>query len=177
MLNPAKEWEAIAAENHSRKTVYARFVVPLLCAIAIACIVGTWLITSRELYSAAYVLCTIAILWTSLSSGLYFSAYVIAEIMAHQIESKDHDKSFALMAYASGAAYLVIIIVSLFPFFVELLVLAFYACYLYWQGIPHLIRIHDRKRMIYALFSFIIVLLIYSLMFFLFGKFFRAILI
>jgi hypothetical protein len=175
MLNPAKEWEIIAAENNNRKTIYVQFVVPLLCLIAVAAIIGTWLDTSREVYSVAFVFCKIAVLWTSLSAGLYFSTFVIAEIMARQVGSKDHDRAFALMAYASGAACLVVAIVALFPFFSELSVLAFYSCYLYWRGIPYLIHVQDRKRMIYGLLSFIIVILMYLLMFFFFGKVLKAI--
>ena len=170
MLYPEREWDRITTENNNRKTIYIRFVVPLLCLISIATVVGTWLATSRELYSAGYVIGKIVNLCVSLSAGLYFSAFVITEIMAQQVETKDHNKSFALMAYASGAVYLVIFIVALFPFFNELLVLAFYSCYLYWRGIPHLIPVSGQKQMIYALLSFIIVVLIYSLMFFFFGK-------
>ena len=170
MLYPAREWNSIAAENNNRKTIYIRFVLPLLCLIAIATVVGTWLATSRELYSAGYVIGKIVNLWASLSVGLYFSAFVITEIMAPQVEQRDHHRSFALMAYSSGAAYLVIFLVALFPFFNELLVLAFYSCYLYWRGIPYLIQVSGQKQMTYALLSFIIVVLIYSLMFFFFGK-------
>ena len=179
MLHPAKEWELIAAENNSRKTVFVRFVLPFLCLIAIATVIGTWLSVSRELYSAAYVLSSIAILLCSLIAGLYFSAFMITEIMAQQVEMRDHNRSFALMAYASGAAYLTIIFVSLFPFpyLKQLLVLAFYSCYLYWRGIPYLIQTNGQKRMIYGILSFIIVTLVYSLMFFFFGKIWRAILV
>ena len=175
MFYPVKEWKKIAAENNNRKTVYVRFIVPLLCLISIATIIGMWLNTSRELYSAGYVLGWVVILWTSLSAGLYFSAFVIAEIMTHHVESKNHDRTFALMAYSSGTAYLVITIVALFPFFNELLVLAFFPCYLYWRGIPYLIQVEGPKQMIYGLLSFIIVMLIYLLMFFFFGNVLRAI--
>jgi hypothetical protein len=175
MLDPAKEWRVIAAENSTRKAVYVQFVVPLLYLIAFATIIGTWLDTSREVYSITFVFCKIAILWTSLSAGLYFSVFVITEIMVHQIGSKDHDCAFALMAYASGVAYLVITVVELFPFFSELLVLAFYSCYLYWRGIPRLIPVQGQKRMMYGLLSFIIVVLIYLLMFFFFGNVLNAI--
>jgi len=177
MLYPAKEWKVIAAENDNRKMVYVRFVVPWLCMIVMATIIGTWLFTSRELYSAAYVLYKIAILLTSISAGLYLSAFMIAEIMAQQLGTKNHEKSFALMAYASGAAYLTITIVALFPFLNELLILAFYSCYLYWQGIPHLILVEDQKQMIYGLLSFIIFVLVHLLMFFFFGNVFKAILV
>jgi len=150
--------------------------------ISIASIIGTWFDASRELYSTSFELfriaiCRIVILWSSLSAGLYFSAFMITEIMAQQVGSRDHDKSFALMTYASAAAYLTIIIVALFPFFYELLVLSFYSCYLYWRGIPFLVQKNGQKRMIYGLFSFIIVLLIYSLAFYLFSKIWRAILL
>jgi len=177
MLHPAREWKEIAAENNSRKTVYLRFVLPWLCLIAIATVIGTWLAASRELYSVWFVLYWILFLWTSLSAGLYFSALLITEIMAHQMGTRDHNRDFALIAYASGAAYMVIAFVTLFPFFNELLILAFYSCYLFWRGIPYLIRVKSQKQMIYGLLSFIIILLVHLLMFFLFGKIFGAILL
>ena len=175
MLYPAREWKDIAAENNSRKMVYLRFVLPWLCLIAIATIVGTWLAASREEYSVWYVLYWIVFLWASLSAGLYLSAIVITEIMAHQMGVRDHNRDFALIAYASGAAYLVIAFVSLFRFFNELLILAFYSCYLFWRGIPYLIRINEQKQMIYGLLSFIIILLVHLLMFFLFGNVLKSI--
>ena len=177
MLHPAREWEVIAAENNNRKTVYLRFVLPWLCLTVIATIIGTWLATSREFYSVWYVLYRILLLGASLSAGLYFSAVVITEIMAHQMGARDHNRDFALIAYASGAAYLVIAFVALFPYFNELLILAFYSCYLFWRGIPYLIRVDGLKQMIYGLLSFIIILLVHLLMFFLFGKLFGAILL
>ena len=177
MFYPAKEWEAIAGENNNRMTVYIRFVAPLLGLIAITTIIGTWLSAPREVYSISYVCYLIAFLWTSLSAGLFLSAFVIAEIMAVQVNSKDHVRSFSLLAYSTGATYLVIALVTLFPFFREMLVLAFYSCYLYWQGIPLLIQVQDQKRMIYGLLSFIVVALIYLLTFFFFGKIWTAILL
>jgi len=177
MLYPDREWREIAKENISRKAIYVRFVVPLFSLIAIATIAGTWFYASRELYSAGYVIYWMTIVWTSLSAGLYFSAFLITEIMAHQTGSRDHNRSFALMAYSSGASYLVIFVVALFPFFYELLVLAFYSCYLYWRGIPYLIGIGGHKRLTYGLLSFIVAVLIYSLMFFFFGNVLRTILL
>ena len=177
LLFPAKEWKAIAEENNSRKTVYLRFVIPLLCVMAITTIIGTWLGTSRELYSAGYVICRILTLWVSISVGLYISAFLITEIMAREIETKEHNRNFALLAYSSAAAYLVIIIVSMFPFFKVFLVLSFYACYLYWVGIPQIVQVEGQKRMVYGMSSFIIIALIYLLMFFLFGNIFEAIFI
>ena len=81
------------------------------------------------------------------------------------------------MAYSSGAAYLAITIVALFPFFNELFALAFYSCYLYWKGIPYLIQVEGQKQMMYGLFSFIIVLLIYFLTFIFFKNVLSAILV
>ena len=170
MLHPETEWEAVATEKDSRKAIFARFVAPFMLLLAIATVIGTWLSVSRELYSTAYVLCTISVLWASLVAGLFFSTFAIGEIMAQRAETGDRRKSFALMAYSSGAAYLTIFVVSLFPFFNELYVLAFYSFYLYWRGIPHLIRIDGQKQLAYGLVSFFIVLLSYSLMFFFFRK-------
>jgi len=177
MLHPVSEWKEIVAENNNRKTVYLRFVIPWLCLIAVATIIGTWLTTSREEYSLGFVLYKVVFLWASLSVGLYLSTYVITEIMAHQVGSRDYNRDFALIAYSSGAAYLVIAFVALFPFFNELLILAFYSCYLFWRGIPCLIRVEGQKQMIYCLLSLIIILLVHLLMFFLFGNILRALLL
>ena len=174
---PVIEFKIIAEENSSRKTVYRQFVVPLLCMMTIATIIGTWLATAREFYTLGYIIYKIAILWTSLSAGLYISSYLLTEIMAQQTGQRNHNRDFALMAYSSGAVYSVIVIVALFPFFSELYLLAFYSCYLYWTGIPHLIQVEGRERMTYALLSVIIMMVTYTLMLFLFGKILKAILV
>ena len=170
-----QEWKKIAAESRSRKTVYVRFVLPLLCLIAVASIIGTWLAAPREIYSAGYVIYRIVLLWATLSAGLYFSTYLITEIMVNLLGTRNHNCAFALMAYSSCAAYLVIVVVSLFPFFKELLVLSFYSCYLYWKGIPYIIGVEGHKRMIYGLLSLMIVIFSYLLMLFFFGKVLKAI--
>ncbi len=176
LFHPVKEWETIAAENRNRKTVFIRFVVPLLCLVTVASIVGSLLFASRLVYSLGYVVCKVAILWCSLGLGLYLSSYLITEITARYVGSKNHDKTFELLAYASGTALLVITIVELFPFFGELLVLAFYSCYLYWRGIPYLIRIEGQKQMVFGILSFVIAALTFSLVFYFFGNILRAIL-
>jgi hypothetical protein len=175
LFYPAKEWKAIAEENKSRKTVYRRYVVPLLCVMTVACIIGAWLYASRYYkFSPAYVIYRIFTLWTTLSAGLFTSAYLISEIMAEQVAKKDYRRDFALMAYSSGVVYLVIVFIELSPF-KELAVLALYSCYLYWTGIPHVIQAEGRIQMIYGLLSFIIVLVTYFLMYFLFEKIFASI--
>ena len=176
MFYPVKEWKAIAAENNHRRRIYVRFVAPLLCLITVATIIGTWLVAPRDVYSLSFVFYKITFLWTSLTAGLYISAFVITEIMAAQVNSKNHSRSFALIAYSSGVAFLVIALVTLFPFFKELLVLVFFSCYLYWHGIPFLIQVYGQKRMIYGLLSFFVVIVIYLLMFFFFGNVLRALL-
>jgi len=174
---PATEWTKIAEENNSRKTVYLQFVLPFMCLMTIATIIGTWLNASREMYTFGYAVYKIAILWASISSGLFFSAFVVTEIMAQHLSVRSHNRDFTLMAYSSGAAYLVIIIVGLFPFFNEFLALAFYSCYMYWQGIQYIIQVEDKQKIIYGLLSYIIMVLTYSLTYFFFEKILKAILL
>ena len=176
---PAKEWKTIAGENKSRKTVYKQFVIPLLCLITVASIIGTYIYTTRVYYSLGYVICEIAVWWTSLSVGLFVSSFFVTEIMAQQLGYKNHNRDFALMAYSSCAAYLVITVVVLFPFpyFKMFLVLAFFSFYLYWTGIPYLIKAESRERTFYGLLSFVIILITYILAYFLFRKIFVELLV
>ena len=165
LFNPGREWEVIADEHKTRKMVFVRFVVPLLCVASVASVVGSLLFVSRMVFSFGYVVYKVMLLWCSLSSGLYLSSFLITEVMAQYIGSKNHNKTFELAAYSSGVVFLVITVVQLFPFFNELLVLAFYAGYLYWRGIPYLIKIqeHDQKQMAFGILSFVIVALTYSI--------------
>ncbi len=175
LLRPGEEWSVIATESKNRKTIFVQFVLPLLCMITVAVIIGTWLVTSREKYSFDYVIGKIIALFCSLTSGLYFSSFLVTEITARQTDVKDHDKVFALMAYSSGAAYLVIMTVELFPFFRELIVLALYSCYLYWRGIPYLTQAQGQNRSVFAILSFVIAAPVYMLMFYFFGNVLKAI--
>ena len=169
LLFPAKEWKNIAEENNSRKSVYVRYVVPLLCMMTIATIVGSWLNTPRELYSAGYVICRIAVLWASISGGLFMSAFVVTGIL------EDNKSDYVLIAYSLSATYIVIVIVSLLPFFKEFLVLSLYSFYLFWQGIPYLINLEGEQRMKYGLLSLTITVLTHLLVFFLFRNIFNSI--
>ena len=177
LLFPAKEWAAIAEENNSRKKTFVQLAVPLLGVMAFATIFGTWLYTPRELYTVAYVVCRILILWTSLVAGLFLSAAVLTEIMAQKTGVKDHNKSFALMANSASAAYIVIIIVEFFPFIPEFLILALYSCYLFRLGMPKLIQVEGQKQVGYGLLALVITALTHFVMFFLFGNIFRALLL
>ena len=178
LLFPAKEWKSIADENNSRKTIYKQFIVPILCITSFAIIIGTWINTSREVYSFGYVIYRIIFLWATISAGLYISAFFVTEIMAQQLAARNNKRDFALIAYSSIAAYLVIIIVSLFPFFSEMYVLAFYSLYLYLTGIQHILKQAEVKtRMTYALLSFIIIMFVHLLLFFLFKRILSALLL
>lgn len=175
LLHPSKEWAEIATENKNRKTVFMQFVVPFLCMVTVASVIGALFSVSRTIYSFGYIACKIANMLCSLGGGLYISSFLIGEITAQYAGLKNHHRVFALMAYSSGAAYSVIVTVELFPFFSELLVLALYSCYLYWRGIPAVINIRGHKHMVFAVLSFIITTLVFLLMFYFFGNVFKAI--
>ena len=172
LLFPAKEWQEIAVENHSRKTVYLKFMAPLLCATSISVMAGACLYLFHELRSVVF---WVATLCSSFSAGCFLSAFFVTEIMGNELGKREHRVDFALMAYSLGAAFIVVIIVFLSPFR-EFVVLALYSCYLYWQGIPHMVRIEGQKQIKYALVSLFVSVLIFSLVFFLFGKIFSALL-
>ena len=149
-----------------------QIMVPLLCLMAVATVYGTWLYTPRDDYTAWYVIRRILWLSLSLCTGLFASAFVVTEIMANKVGAKDHNKGFALMANAAVAAYLAIITVELFPFIKEFLILALYSCYLYWVGLPKIMQLERKLRVIHGMLAVLITVLMHSLLFFLFYKIF-----
>ena len=154
-----------------------QYVTPLMGLIGFATIVGTWMYTSRELYSFQFVLCKIATLWLSLCAGLYLTSFIVTEIMGRNTGMKNHDKNFELLANAATSAYLVLFIVELFPFFKEFLVLTLFSGYSYWVGLPIVLKIEGRMREIYWIVAFITAIVIHFLTFFLFGNILRSILL
>ena len=174
LFYPSNEWKTIEEENRNRKTIYIRYVTPLLCIMTVACTIGACLYASRyHQFSLNYIIYRITTLWTTFSAGLFISAFLVSEIMAGHVKSKNYDRDFALMAYSSSVVYIVIIIIELSPFN-ELIVLAFYSCYLYWTGISHLVKAEGKLQTKYCLMSFIIIALTYSLIYFLFEKIFAS---
>ena len=177
LLFPTKEWSEIAAKNDARKATFLRIVAPLLGLMAVATVFGTWLYTSREIYSLKYVMYRVVVLWTATIVGLYVSAFVATEIMTQKAGVKDHAKGFALMANAAIAAYLALMIVALFPFFKEFLVLSFYSIYLYWLGIPAMMQIDKEKQTAFAALALVITAVVHLFVYFLFGNIFKALLL
>ena len=176
LLQPGAQWAAIASENKSIKTVFREFVFPLLMLIAVCVLLGSVLFASRIDFSAIYVVKRIFLLLASLSAGLYLSAFLINTTMIHLCQ-RNMQGVFALMAYSSGIAMLLIAMVELvpFPYLKELMVLAFYSIFLYWCGIPAILDIPAGKRGAFIVLSVIVAAAGYALPFFLFSKILNAI--
>ncbi|MDR1864283.1 MAG: YIP1 family protein [Bacteroidales bacterium] len=155
LLRPDEQWTAIAAERRDRKDVFMHFVLPMLCLIAVCVIVGSVLYISREVFSPGFVLRRILLSGCLLSAGLYLSAFLIDVLLLRPRASALHEV-FALTAYSSAAAYVVIAVVSLFPFFDELLVLALYSGYLYRRGVPFMLDVPAGKQSVFAALSLLI---------------------
>jgi hypothetical protein len=174
-FSPLTEWTEIAAEATSRKEILKNFLLPLSYVLAATIIIGAWINTAYTAHIIMFALYKIGYQVISLLCGLYVSAFIVSEIMEAHIGYKNHDETFAMMAYSSVAAYLVVICIGLFPFLKEIVVLSLYSFYMYWQGIQcntNINAIHKNKYMLTACCT---ILLIFLLMFFISEKLFGAI--
>ncbi|MDR3094225.1 MAG: YIP1 family protein [Bacteroidales bacterium] len=176
LIQPSVQWAAIASENKSIKRVFCGFVFPLLLLIAVCVLLGSVLFASRIDFSAVSVVKRMLLLFASLSAGLYLSAFLINTTMIHLCQ-RNIQGVFALMAYSSSVAMLLIAMVELlpFPYLKELLVLMFYSVFLYWRGIPAILDIPAGKRGAFIVLSVVTSAAGYALPFFLFSKILNAI--
>ncbi|MDR1672767.1 MAG: hypothetical protein LBS09_04805 [Bacteroidales bacterium] len=175
LLRPGAQWAAVASCEKDNRAVYREIVLPAICLIAVCTALGALLFVSRAEEIWGYIVRKILLLACSLSAGLYLSAFLVNALMILHIGPRNMRGVFSLMAHTAGVIYPVIAVVALFPFFSELSILAFYAIYVYWRGIPHMLSVGVERRPIFMVVSLAAAAAVHLLIFYFFGQFLTAV--
>jgi len=106
ILNPRSCWDSISLENDTPKTIYTKVILPLVCAGAIASVIGlqvfgfsTFWGTWRPGFTASLVQQILhALVWCA---AIYGDAWVFNRLAPQFMAKLSLERGFALTAYAS----------------------------------------------------------------------------
>lgn len=161
LLFPTYEWKVISLEKRPLKDDFSQFAFRLILLGALAQFIGSFIYVRNDLDIDAYrfsfplvqTAFYILIQLTLLLSGSFF-----VNRMALKFGSVRHFKSSArLVLYSASPILLMFALVNLNPIFFLALIPGLYSFYLFWAGLPLLLKTMESKR-----FSFVLIYLIFT---------------
>jgi hypothetical protein len=161
LLFPSYEWKVISLEKRPLNEDFSQFTFNLILVGAIAQFIGSFIYVRNDIdidayrfsfplvQAGFYVIIQLTLLW----AGSFF-----VNRMAPKFGSVRHFKSSArLVLYAASPILLMFVLVNLNPLFFLALIPGLYSFYLFWVGLPILLKTKETKR-----FSFVLIYLIFS---------------
>lgn len=158
--SPAKAWEEISVEKDRRK-VYMAFVYPMIGLCGLSVFLGSLLTNGwggpQSFQIAMTNCCAVAV---SLFGGYFFASYLINEMGCRMFGLRsDLALSQQFAGYALVVPFLLQMVTGLMPDFkIIAWLLQFYIVYVIWEGTSVLMKVDERKRLQYTLFSAILLL-------------------
>lgn len=158
LLSPTTEWDMIAGEAADVQKIYMNYVGPLIIASSIATAVA-YTVVGFGFGSAIQVLLTQIVLGLL---GVYVVAFVINALAPTFGATPDMGQAFKLSAYAPTAAW-VGGIFAIVPMLGGVVAIAgaLYSLYLFYVGLPKMMRPPQDKVIVYTLAIIGVMIVIY----------------
>lgn len=158
LLSPESEWEVIAGEAADIQAIYKTYVGPLIVASSIAGAIA-YLYLGHGLGGTIQVLLAQVVLGLL---GVYVVAFVVNALAPSFGATPDMGQAFKLAAYAPTAAW-VGGICAIVPLIGGIVAIggALYTLYLYYVGLPRLMRPPEDKVIVYLLAVLGVVIVIF----------------
>ena len=159
--SPAKAWEEISIEEDRRK-VFTAFVYPMIGLCGLSVLIGS-LITAgwgepQSFQIAMTNCCAVAV---ALFGGYFLAAYVINQLMMRMFGMSNNIPLVQQFAgYSLVVTFLLRIITGILPdFFIITLLLQFYTVYVVWEGASVVMRIEEKNRLRFTIFSSVLLII------------------
>jgi hypothetical protein len=177
IIKPEESWNLIKQENKSRKVVVKEFLLPVSILIGICSLLGTLFFSNVDAsFSLAYVFFNGLISFLIIFLEVYLSSWIITEVATSFTDDVDTDRIFNLVIYSHAPFLITLAITGLFPQLLFIVVLGFFTFYIYWLGIQKMLTIPEDRRMIFFLFSALVMVLIFLLLSVIFNNIYDVVL-
>jgi uncharacterized membrane protein len=167
LTKPKQEWPVIASESTDVATLYKEYIVLLAAVPAICSFIGMTVIGVPIPFFGTMRVGVVSgltglVVRYVLSLAAAYVAAIIVEKLAPTFQSQGSTiQALKLVAYASTPAW-VAGVLSLFPPLVPLTILAgLYGVYLFYLGLPHLMKTPPDKVIPYMIVSAIVIFVMY----------------
>lgn len=155
LMSPAAEWDRIDAEPMTEKGILAGWVAPLAAITPVATLIGTQLfgwsvlgVTIRPALgnSIAHALVT----WLLAIGGTFVLALIIDALAPTFGGTKNRIQALKVAAYSGTAGWLAGIF-AIIPALAILGIVGLYSLYLFWVGLPKLMKSPGDKAIGYVI--------------------------
>src|SRR5215475_2414120 len=167
LTKPRQEWPVITSESTDVATLYKEYIVLLAAVPAICSFIGMTVIGVPIPFFGTMRVGVVSgltglVVRYVLSLAAAYVAAIIVEKLAPTFQSQGSTiQALKLVAYASTPAW-VAGVLSLFPPLVPLTILAgLYGVYLFYLGLPHLMKTPPDKVIPYMIVSAIVIFVMY----------------
>jgi hypothetical protein len=167
LKQPKAEWPVIEAESTDVATLYRSYIVPLAAIPAICGFIGMVVIgislpfVGRYRYGFAEALRVELIQYVGQLIGCFVSAFVIAKLGPTFSSRDDQVQALKLVAYATTPVWIAGVL-NLIPMLAVLIIFAaIYAVYLFYLGVPVLMKTPPEKVIAYMLVSVVVIIVVW----------------
>jgi hypothetical protein len=168
LMKPKDEWRVIDGESTDISTMYRRYVIPLAAIGPLATFLGGQLFgTTIPVLGTVRVPIGNAILGALVTYGLslaacYIVAMVIDNLAPRYGGTRNMTQAFKVSAYGSTAQW-VAGVFALVPALSPLTILGLYSLYLFYLGLPTLMKVPQDKAMTYTITVVVVSIVIFIL--------------
>src|SRR5262245_41072368 len=167
LTKPKQEWPVIAGESTDVATLYKEYIVLLAAVPAICTFIGMTVIgVPIPFFGTMRVgvgngVTGLVVRYVLRLAAVYLAAILVARLAPTFQSQGSTIQALKLVAYASTPAW-VAGVLSLFPPLVPLTILAgLYGVYLFYLGLPHLMKTPPDKVIPYMIVSAIVIIVMY----------------
>jgi hypothetical protein len=162
LTDPIFEWRAIAAEQDDVATLYKSYIMPMAAIPAVSMFIGLGVIGAPFLGRFGIVTALGSAIWTYLASLAtpMIGAVVVEKLAPRFRSSGSTDAALRLVAYASTPVWVAGVLYLLLYLAPLVLAGAVYAAYLFYLGLPAMMKTHPEQAVPYTVVSVIIFLVV-----------------
>lgn len=166
LKQPKLEWPVIEAEPTDIATLYRSYVVPLAAIPAICGFIGMVVIgislpfVGRYRYGVGEALRVEVFQYIGQLIGCYVSAFIVAKLAPTFSSRDDQVQALKLVAYSMTPVWIagVLYLIPMLSFLI--LLAAIYGIYLYYLGVPVLMKTPQEKVIPYMVVSVIVIIIV-----------------
>ena len=162
LLFPTYEWKVISLEKRPLKDDFNQFAFRWVLFGALAMFVGSFFYVRNELdidaYRFSFPLVQAAFYIIIQTTLLFFMSFVVNRLAPRFGSVRHYGSAARLVFYSSTPLLMMFILVNLNRMFILALIPGFYSYYLFWVGLPILLKTVERKRL-----SFVLIYMIFTL--------------
>jgi hypothetical protein len=165
LLRPNEEWRVIDAEPATIGGIYRNYVMILAAIGPIAHLIGV-LVFGYRFFGIVYRPNPVAAVAQAIVSylvalaGVYVVALIIEALAPNFGGVKDRTQAFKVAAYSSTAAWLAGIF-GIIPMLAVLSIVGLYSLYLFWVGLPVLMKVPADKAIGYTVIVIVAAIVVF----------------